>query len=216
MKKIKLISAILLLSGLIGNAQNVSITSVNFPTLLTDTEAVQVEVSCMFTAGGCPLTTTLQYASNDTAYIIAYYQVGMLSVICNETDIFNLGILPCSYHTLFFEAIVNGGTTTDQGFFAMNINCTTVGIPKSTIAEELIVFPNPVANDLYFQMPDKNISAFKFSIYNPEGIKVLDDNKLISNNTSLQHIDVSSLSKGLYFLKVESANGVIIRKLIKN
>jgi hypothetical protein len=118
MKKIILISALMLLSGLIANSQNVTITSVNFPSVLTDTQSVHVDVSCMFSAGSCPFQNALQYTANDTAYVIAYYQVGMLAVICDETETFDLGILPCTFHTFFFQAIVNGGCSNEPGIFS--------------------------------------------------------------------------------------------------
>ena len=71
------------------------------------------------------------------------------------------------------------------------------------------VFPNPVVNELNIET--NQISIQQISIYNLNGKQVLVDVNYLKN----QPIDVSSLSKGLYFLKIEMEKRSVTKKFIK-
>jgi hypothetical protein len=70
------------------------------------------------------------------------------------------------------------------------------------------IFPNPVGNHLNIQGEDADIENIE--IYNLSGKQVLQP-KYNPNEA----IDVSSLAKGLYVLKVQTENGSFTKKLVK-
>jgi hypothetical protein len=71
---------------------------------------------------------------------------------------------------------------------------------------DLHVYPNPVQNILYVETE----VSWIYEIYNSIGEKIL-HNQLINNN----FIDMSSLSKGVYFIRFSSAGKTICQKIVK-
>ncbi len=71
------------------------------------------------------------------------------------------------------------------------------------------IFPNPVAEILHIKNEQAQIE--KVEIYDLNGKQVLVDVNYLKN----QHIDVSSLVTGFYFLKIETEKGVVTKKFIK-
>ena len=74
--------------------------------------------------------------------------------------------------------------------------------------DSLVLYPNP-ANE--FVKISSSVDINKVEIYNLLGKKVISTSKLTNNN-----LDVSSLSKGVYLMKLTSGESVASRKLIKN
>jgi len=74
----------------------------------------------------------------------------------------------------------------------------------NVLAKEIIIYPNPVSNVL-------NIKSLKHvikevTIYSILGKRI---NHIVSN---FSHINVSSLSKGMYLVQIETTDGVILNK----
>nr|WP_262911664.1 T9SS type A sorting domain-containing protein [Chryseobacterium sp. PS-8] len=79
---------------------------------------------------------------------------------------------------------------------------------NSNIQNNLIVFPNPVADYLYLRSDQKNLD-----------IKILDTSgRIVLSLTGIkQKIDVSLLSKGNYIIIIKNSEGVSsTQKFIKN
>ena len=195
-------------------AQNVTITAlVTSPVSLTDTQHIKAIVSTEFSSGGCPLLNSSFYLLNDTVYLFADYQVGMLTVICNSTDTFDLGILPCTSHVLHVQArILIGGSATDDAMIPLNINCTSTGISKFDYENDFVVFPNPVSGELNLIGNEKGNSTFTVSILNLFGETIF----ISKNNQSLKKLDVSFLPGGVYFVRFETVQTTCVRKIVKN
>ena len=68
--------------------------------------------------------------------------------------------------------------------------------------------PNPVANELHIESEQAKIDQIE--IYNLNGKQVLD-----VNFQKDQPIDVSSLAKGMYLVKIKTESGSLTKKLIK-
>lgn len=73
--------------------------------------------------------------------------------------------------------------------------------------EELTIYPNPVSDRFYLNSSEKNV---QISIYDLRGN--LSITKQISGN---EYINVSTLSQGVYLLKVRTEKGLTTKKLIK-
>ncbi|WP_334056077.1 T9SS type A sorting domain-containing protein [Polaribacter sp. P097] len=75
-------------------------------------------------------------------------------------------------------------------------------------ASNLTVYPNP-ANSFVNISSSENISGVE--VYNVIGKRVLQVTNVVNNS-----IDVSSLSKGMYILKIASGDSIATKKIIKN
>ena len=85
---------------------------------------------------------------------------------------------------------------------------TTLSIPEENL-KNLTIYPNPTnGNTLYFNVT-KEVTI---KMYNVLG-KLIKTNKINSKNNNL---DISSLRKGIYLLKINSENQFVTRKIIKN
>lgn len=75
----------------------------------------------------------------------------------------------------------------------------------------LVLFPNPVKDVLNISS-DENLSIKSIQIYNTLGQSVLDT----KNIKNFSNINVSELSKGIYFVKISSNKGTTTNKFLKN
>ena len=72
---------------------------------------------------------------------------------------------------------------------------------------DITIYPNPVRDYLY--LDGINSTNVKVVIFTESGIKV-SSNQITSNKISTQ-----SLKPGVYFIKIETHKGVVVRKFIK-
>ena len=72
--------------------------------------------------------------------------------------------------------------------------------------EDVKMYPNPVENQLFFSSKE---TLNKVEIYNLLGKKVL-------STTNTNAIDISSLNKSVYLVKISSDKGTTTKKLVKN
>lgn len=83
--------------------------------------------------------------------------------------------------------------------------------PASVQTEELkaSIYPNPATNELNIQLDNGTIKSVE--IYNMHGQKLLTSNHI---NKSVQ-LDVNSLSKGVYMVRILSDKGMMVERFIK-
>jgi len=75
---------------------------------------------------------------------------------------------------------------------------------------EFTIYPNPVTDNFTILCPDNFLNA-EIKIYSFDG-KLLVADKILENN---KIIEIKQYNAGMYFLKVNSPSGYIIRKIIK-
>lgn len=73
--------------------------------------------------------------------------------------------------------------------------------------KNITIFPNPTTNTLF--ITSENLQIEQLSVFNPSGQKVMELEEVTTE------IDVSSLQNGIYFLKLTSEEGTIIKKFVK-
>ncbi|QOD59617.1 T9SS type A sorting domain-containing protein [Polaribacter haliotis] len=88
-----------------------------------------------------------------------------------------------------------------------NTNCGALNA-DNVIVQKISFYPNPVNDILQIKNSD-NLKISTIMIFNVLGKKV----KVIRNPENA--IDVSDLSKGIYFLNINSENGKIVKRIIK-
>ena len=88
----------------------------------------------------------------------------------------------------------------------------TVATTETTLAKQIDLFPNPVTDDLNinFNSLDGNTTM---QLLNVQG-KVVIDNQLAQMGNGNAQIDVSSISNGVYFLRMIIENKVVTKKVV--
>ena len=103
---------------------------------------------------------------------------------------------------------------TRDGFYFDDLSFSIIPAEQLSIDAELFVnafqlFPNPVSNNLNIRT---SVGDYTTSIYNVLGQKVSSSISQTGNTT----LDYSSFSKGIYFLRLETAENSAIFKIVKN
>ena len=81
-----------------------------------------------------------------------------------------------------------------------------LSIPDLETAQ-IQLYPNPVERDLFI---NTTLNDFEIEIYD-----ILGKIQNVKVDSKLNKIDLSTLNPGMYFVKIESANGVIIKRILK-
>ncbi len=127
------------------------------------------------------------------------YNNNLPNVIINELEINSLDnkIYAASY---------------GRGLWASPLVVPTIGVASFLSNNDILIYPNPAKESIQLLLQDSfeaDLRVFdtsgKLVIYRP--------NASISNEYA---IDISTLSKGLYFLRINSNKGVLTKKIVKN
>lgn len=87
------------------------------------------------------------------------------------------------------------------------------GIEKDKIKKSISVFPNPANEQVYFGTASNTAEEVKVSLLNIQGQLISSENKIM--NTEESYINLSNLSEGIYFLKIEGKTFNETHKFIK-
>ena len=102
------------------------------------------------------------------------------------------------------KTLSNGTTTLGAGFQQGALSVTSID-EKATDATFLSVFPNPTTDKVIIKQSQAEAKKLRYNLYNLEGKEVA-STELTSTE---QSIDFSTLTKGVYILKVYSNKEVI-------
>ncbi|HYV92870.1 MAG TPA: T9SS type A sorting domain-containing protein [Chitinophagales bacterium] len=124
-----------------------------------------------------------------------------------------------AYHDnhLSLVAFVSANGATKAQKFLLNANdvklssAFTTGVTNlSVVNDEIIIFPNPATDEIFIK---------GFSFFGKTSVSVFDmeGREIISNeNYRGETINISSLENGIYLVKIKSAKGPAVNKLVKN
>jgi len=82
-----------------------------------------------------------------------------------------------------------------------------LGVTELPLDQLIEVYPNPVSEELRIQLAD-GVHLHQVTLYS-----MLGESLIFSSEKS---IDVSSFSEGIYFLRIQTSEGTIIKKVIKD
>jgi len=86
-------------------------------------------------------------------------------------------------------------------------NTVTLGKENFNLEKAIVLYPNPVSNELHVQIPS-NITLEKVIIFNNLGQKIIENNTL--------NFSVNQLSSGVHFVQIQTSEGTFHKKIIKN
>lgn len=127
-------------------------------------------------------------------------------------DVFNLktaNTFTSSDFNFITDAVEIYIATTDLGIVKYTLDLKTLSIsdPEFVTSKSTVIYPNPVSDQLNIKFSD-NQELASLEIYSITGNRVFSSKK--------NDVDVSSLSKGIYLVKIKLANGKVeTHKLIK-
>jgi aminopeptidase N len=87
-------------------------------------------------------------------------------------------------------------------------NSVVLGTNENSIDNNLLLFPNPVSNEITIQKPE-SLEITEIRIFNALG-------QLLYKNTWSPKIEVSAFSTGMIFMQFQTNQGVINKSLLKN
>lgn len=79
----------------------------------------------------------------------------------------------------------------------------------------IMVYPNPVSDILKFSINTQSNEAFKVTVFNIMGQKLIEQQGISGANISEQQIDVSKLNSGTYVIRISVEGNVVNRKFVK-
>ena len=88
--------------------------------------------------------------------------------------------------------------------------CENLGIPNTT-SQNISVFPNPAFEHVTIRSQIADARYRIIQLFSISGEKIMD----ISTDNQETDIDISNLSEGLYFIRVQAADKVFMTKLVK-
>ena len=164
--------------------------------------------SCSLNAINIPVSveTIGQYAFASCYYLtdITVNNSIPSNIILNTGVFYGVNTSKCILHVPIGSETLYQGANQWKDF--TNIIETTTAV-STVIDERMNLYPNPASVGFYINTGEKINTV---SIYNLNGEIIL-SNQAIKDN----FIDIKSLESGIYFVKVQTENGVIINKLLK-
>ena len=87
--------------------------------------------------------------------------------------------------------------------------------PSSNSTMAIRLAPNPVQNRLTVNMVNEQLGEVRFEVFNQLGQTQIDQIQTLVPRSETMSIDVSSLSSGVYWLKVYTQDGIEVVKFVK-
>jgi hypothetical protein len=123
----------------------------------------------------------------------------VLDVVVNNTNNAQEFIVPVPF-------VVTGVAFDPNKHIISKNNTATLGTENFDMNSAISVYPVPSENELTIQFPN-NLTLFKVEIYNNLGQLLKTDFKNV--------IDISGLSSGVHFLKIDTSEGLFHKNFIK-
>lgn len=176
---------------------------------------VKVYVGLSFTSGDCPLDRKNYITEGSVTNAYAHHCVGMLTVICNKVDTFDLGYLPAGNHK--FRLVLTSGEGfpfCTPGRVADDIDSTTfivANIPEINEADlnkqTVLVYPNPFIDHATIIINPKISSE-------DDEIKLIDVfGRVVKTYSNLQKDELilsrDGLCQGIYYYYLTSKESII-------
>ncbi len=172
----------------------------------TDDESAPEAIT--FTLTQVPVNGVLQLSGADLAVAGTFTQKDINDGLLSYT---NNGTSEASDSVKFTVADAGGGTVPETTF-TIAINIVT-GLGDEINGEIVVVYPNPSQELLYIKMKN-NFDKVQIDVSNNMG-KLLKSVHLNTSDLRKTPVDISDLTKGTYFVRIQADQQTVVRKLIK-
>ncbi|MFN7013161.1 MAG: T9SS type A sorting domain-containing protein, partial [Bacteroidia bacterium] len=124
---------------------------------------------------------------------------------------FNPSVAGVGTHTITYT-YTNSNGCTGSATQTITVNACT-GIIEASIANSLIIAPNPAREQLLISFNNANSNNVRVNIIAADGKLVYSEN-VVASSQYVKYIDVTSFAKGLYFVQILSDEGMLNNKII--
>jgi hypothetical protein len=120
---------------------------------------------------------------------------------------YNTANVPDTF-TVVFNLINNGTATINAWLDDLCFgSLPTTSINENTTANNITIYPNPVKDQLNITVENEKINNIKIMDVTGKVLQTFEEN--------LTTINVANLSKGVYFLQIQTDKGIAIKRFIK-
>lgn len=186
----------------------------------TTNDLVTVYVDLMFNSGGCAMDNQGNSTTGNTTTAYAMHCVGMLTVMCDVTDTFDLGYLQAGNHTFNFTlSSGSGGAGCSPGIVpddTDNLSFTVtqaLGIEDPSNNSKVSFYPNPMNTSATIKINGYVESEFlHLEILDATGRIVMSKENISSDEILIVN---KNLESGIYFYRLlENGNLIAIDKFV--
>lgn len=153
----------------------------------------------------------------DTIAIAAQGLTGMAMNWANFTINFNYWSSNAP-DSCIIELRASGSNPTDQDYLWVDNLAFTGNVTgiknEQTIINSIVVYPNPGSENITLNLDIKNPSKTSFEIIDISGKVILTKDLGFIQGESKHEINVSTIARGSYFMRVTNENGTEIKKII--
>ncbi|MCF8465541.1 MAG: T9SS type A sorting domain-containing protein [Flavobacteriales bacterium] len=186
-----------------GMISSISISPVN-PTVADN---IEIHVDLQFSSSDCQPDNQDHIVNGTSISASALHCIGMLTAICNTTDVFEIGQLPAGTYTFDFTLSSGfGGPGCSPGFvpddndqFQFTVS-GAVGIDEISF-DESIAYPNPTTGIIFLKTPSLELGY----------LTTLSGKTILELSLGTKQIDLSELPSGVYFLTVGNSHTRILK-----
>ena len=147
-------------------------------------------------------TFNYDYCLSDGCYTLQLDDLANDGYCCTFGNGFSL--ITFGNDTLLFDDSFNTGSKT----ISFCISDSTTNLSEQSISNSISIYPNPTKNQFFIQS-DKNITIERVLLLNLNGQSIL------QREGQIKSIDVENLNQGVYFLQIETNQGIITKKVVK-
>jgi hypothetical protein len=186
-----------------GMISSISVVPAN-PTVADN---IEIHVAVQFTSSDCQPDNQGYFVNGTNISASALHCVGMLTAICNTTDVFEIGQLPAGNYTFDFTLSSGfGGPGCSPGFvpddndqFQFTVS-GAVGISEVSF-DESIAYPNPTTGMIFLKTPSSELGY----------LTTLSGKTILELSIGTKEVNLSELPSGVYILTVGNARTRILK-----
>lgn len=112
-----------------------------------------------------------------------------------------------TFVVIYVRSLGAADESTETFWDNISLQLDATASAKDVLASKLNIYPNPAQD--YIQIDSKDVQISSVQMYSLIGQEVISGRSLVNNR-----IDTSSLSRGVYVLKVNSESGSLTKKII--
>ncbi len=211
--KTLLLAFMVLLMPVIGHSQGQIVSITVDPAAPTTNDDVTVYVEMMFTSGGCDLDHKSHSTNGNSTTASSHHCVGMLAVICNITDTFDLGYLQAGNHLFDFTLTSgSGGAGCTPGIVADDDSVHNFTVTQALDIDNMFpitkvnFYPNPMNEFASIQLdPSVFHDDITLEIMDGSG-RIVYSRATITSDILLYDLN---LTGGIYFYRILDNHAII-------
>ncbi|MCF8276371.1 MAG: T9SS type A sorting domain-containing protein [Flavobacteriales bacterium] len=174
----------------------------------TVNDDIEIYAEVMFTSSDCLIDNQAHSVNGFNIGASAHHCVGMLTALCNRTDVFEVGQLAAGTYTFdmtltsgFGGAGCTAGIVPDDNDQLTFTVSSSVGIDESDL-EHQFVYPNPTSGLLQFR------TQLDQTVF----ITDLSGKKVMEIPSGASYTDISALQTGMYLLRISGRQIPILKQ----